>query len=65
MLEEVNLVFFKDFIVYYTTQNLPKEYEIFKKIVIGGDELPCYENMESKLLSEEMVFNLRIEDKNA
>jgi hypothetical protein len=51
--------------VYYTIQNLPKEYENFKKIHVSGDELPGYGNMESKLLSEEMAFNLRIEDKNA
>jgi hypothetical protein len=65
MLEEVNLVFLKYIIVYYTIQNLPKEYKIFKKIHLGGDELPGYENMESKFFREEMAFNFRIEDNNA
>jgi hypothetical protein len=51
--------------VYYTRQNLPKEYEILKTIHLGGHELSSYENVESKLLSEKMAFNLIIEDNNA
>jgi hypothetical protein len=51
MLEKIDLMLPKDIIIYYTIQNLPKEYEIFKKIHLGGDQLSRYEAMESKLLN--------------
>ncbi len=57
----------EDIIMYYTIQNLPKEYKIFKKIHLGssGDQLSSYESMESKILNEYMVLSLRFNEKNA
>jgi hypothetical protein len=64
MLEKVDLMLPKDIIMYYTIQNLPKEYKTFKKTNLGGDQLSSYEGMESKLLNEYMVLNLRTNEKN-
>jgi len=64
MLEKIDLMLLEDIIMYYTIQNLPKEYEIFKNIHLGGDQLSGYEAMESKLLSEKMVLSLRTNEKN-
>lgn len=36
LLEEVDVVIPKDIIVYYTLKNLPKEYEIFKRMQIAA-----------------------------
>ena len=53
LLEEVDVIIPEDIIVYYTLKNLPKEYEIFKRMQIAGKKLPTYEQLEAKLLSEE------------
>ena len=53
LLEEVEVVIPEKIIVYYTLKNLPKEYEIFKRMQIAGQSLPTYEQLEAKLISEE------------
>lgn len=58
LLEEVEVVIPEDIIVYYTLKNLPKEYEIFKRMQIGGQSLPKYEQLEAKLISEETSIKL-------
>ena len=58
LLEEVGVVIPEDIIVYYTLKNLPKEYEIFKRMQISSQSLPTYENLESKLISEETAIKM-------
>lgn len=58
LLEEVEVKLPEDIIVYYTLKNLPKEYEIFKRMQIGGQSLPTYEQLEAKLISEETSIKL-------
>ena len=58
LLEEVEVIIPEDIIVYYTLKNLPKEYEIFKRMQIGGQSLPTYEQLEAKLISEETSIKL-------
>ena len=43
LLEEVEVVILEDIIVYYTLKNLPKEYDIFKRMQIAASTLPTYE----------------------
>jgi len=50
-LEEVEVKIPEDIIVYYTLKNLPKEYEIFKRMQIAAQSLPTYEQLEAKLIS--------------
>ena len=58
LLEEVEVVIPKDIIVYYTLKNLPKEYEIFKRMQISAQTLPTYEQLEAKLISEETAIKM-------
>lgn len=50
LLEEVDVNIPEDIIVYYTLKNLPKEYEIFKRMQIAAQKLPTYEELEAKLI---------------
>lgn len=43
IIEEVDINIPEDIIVYYTLKNLPKEYEIFKRMQIAAQTLPTYE----------------------
>ena len=63
LLEEVEVVIPEDIIVYYTLKNLPKEYEIFKRMQIAGQSLPSYEQLEAKLISEETAINMENQQK--
>ena len=42
LLEEVDVNIPEDIIVYYTSKNLPKEYENFKIMLIAAQTLPTY-----------------------
>ena len=63
LLEEVDVNNPKDIIVYYTLKNLPKEYEIFKRMHITNQTLPTYEQLEAKLISEETSIMLETQQK--
>ena len=58
LLEEVDVNIPEDIIVYYTLKNLPKEYEIFKRMQISGQSLPTFEQLEAKLISEETSIKM-------
>ena len=58
LLEEVGVIIPEDIIVYYTLKNLPKEYEIFRRMQIGAQKLPSYEELEAKLISEETSIKM-------
>ena len=62
LLEEVEVKIPEDIIVYYTLKNLPKEYEIFKRMQIAAKKLPTYEELEAKLISEET--SIKMESQN-
>ena len=62
-LEEVEVVIPEDIIVYYTLKNLPKEYEIFKRMQIAAQTLPTYEQLEAKLISEETAIRMETQQK--
>jgi len=63
-LEEVEVKLPEDIIVYYTLKNLPKEYEIFKRMQIAGQSLLTYEQLEAKLISEETSIKLENQQKD-
>ena len=63
LLEEVDVIIPEDIIVYYTLKNLPKEYEIFKRMQISAQSLPTYEQLEAKLISEETSIKLESQHK--
>ena len=63
LLEEVEVKLPEDIIVYYTLKNLPKEYEIFKRMQISGQSLPSYEQLEAKLISEETAIKMECQQK--
>jgi hypothetical protein len=58
LLEEVDVNIPEDIIVYYTLKNLPKEYEIFKRMQIAAQKLPTYEQLEVKLISKETSIKM-------
>ena len=58
LLEEVEVKIPEDIIVYYTLKNLPREYEIFKRMQIAGQSLPTFEQLEAKLISEETTLKM-------
>ena len=58
LLEEVEVIIPEDIIVYYTLKNLPKEYEIFRRMQIVAQTLPTYEQLEAKLISEETAIRM-------
>ena len=45
LLEEVDVIIPEDIIVNYTLKNLPKEYDIFKRMQIAAQKLPSYEQL--------------------
>ena len=58
LLQEVEVIIPKDIIVYYTLKNLPKEYEIFRRMQIAAQTLPTYEQLKAKLISEETAIRM-------
>ena len=58
LLEEVEVTLPEEVIVFYTLKNLPKEYEIFKRMQIAAQTLPTYEQLEAKLISEETALKM-------
>lgn len=58
LLEEVEVNMPEDVIVYYTLKNLPKEYEIFKRMQIAAHTLPKFDQLEAKLISEETAIKM-------
>ena len=58
LLEEVDVNIPEDIIVYYTLKNMPKEYEIFKRMQIAAQKLPTYEQLEAKLIYEETSIKM-------
>ena len=58
LLEEVEVSMPESVIVYYTLKNLPKEYEIFKRMQIAAQALPTYEQLEAKLIAEETALKM-------
>ena len=58
LLEEIEVNIPEDIIVYYTLKNLPKEYDIFKRMQIAAQKLPTYEQLEAKLISEETSIKM-------
>lgn len=58
LLEEVEVNMPEDVIVFYTLKNLPKEYEIFKRMQIAAQKLPTFEQLEAKLISEETALKM-------
>ena len=63
LLEEVGVNIPDDIIVYYTLKNLPKEYEIFKRMQIAAQSLPTYEQLEAKLITEEAFIKFESQQK--
>jgi hypothetical protein len=63
MLEEVGIVLPDGIVVYYTIAHFPEEYEICKCMLLNHDELPDYETMEAKVLSEEISLSMKREEK--
>lgn len=63
LLEEVEVNIPEDVIVFYTLKNLPKEYEIFKRMQIAAQTLPTFEQLEAKLISEETALKMENEQK--
>lgn len=53
LLKEIDVNIFEHIIIYYTLRNLPKEYEIFKKMQIIASTLLAYKQLEAKLILEE------------
>ena len=62
-LEEVEVNILEDVIVCYILKNLPKEYDIFKRMQIVGQTLPTYEQLEAKLISEETAIKMETQQK--
>ena len=58
LLEEVEVTMPESVIVFYMLKNLPKEYEIFKRMQIAAQTLPTYEQLEAKLISEETALKM-------
>ena len=58
LLEEVEVNMPEDVVVYYTLKNLPKEYEIFKRMQIAAQTLPKFNQLETKLISEETALKM-------
>ena len=65
LLEEVEVNMPEDVIVFYTLKNLPKEYEIFKRMQIAAQKLPTFEQLEAKLISEETALKMEKEEGEA
>lgn len=63
LLKEVEVNMPEDVIVYYTLKNLPKDYEIFKRMQIAAQKLPTYDQLEAKLISEETAIKMEHQQK--
>lgn len=63
LLEEVEVILPEEVIVFYTLKNLPKDYEIFKRMQIAAQTLPTYEQLEAKLISEETALKIESQQK--
>jgi hypothetical protein len=61
-LEEIGYQLPEDTIVYCTIASLPKEYTVFKRMY-GGNELPSFRILETKLLSKEQAIAMESEEK--
>lgn len=55
LIEEVNVFFFKNVVVWYILKNLLNEYEVLKQMILGDKLFICFE-LEMLFLSEEMVY---------
>ncbi len=55
---EVDVTLPKNIIVYYIVQNLPKEYKMFKHMLLKTQHLPPYNKLESMLISGELPFEM-------
>jgi hypothetical protein len=62
LLKEVDVTLSKDIIVYYIVQNLPKEYEVFKRMLPNTRQLPPYKKLESMSINEEIFLKMNILD---
>lgn len=49
LLEEIDVNILEDIIVFFNLKNLPKEYEIFKRMQIATQTLPTYEETSIQL----------------
>lgn len=56
ILAKVKLEILEDIIIYYILENIPEEYEVFRKIQIGGNSLLKFEEFEARLISKEAIF---------
>lgn len=62
LLEEVDVILPEDIIMYYTIQNLPKEYEMFKHTLLNTQQLPPYKELESILINKELPLKMNTHD---
>ena len=63
MVEEVNCGIHEDILVYYTLQNLPSQYYVFRCTHMSN--LPSYDDLEAKLLGEEISLSWNAEEKHS
>ena len=63
MLEEVHCGLPEDIVVYHTLQNLPCQYDVFKRMHMSY--LPSYNNLEAKLLGEEISLSWNVEERQS
>lgn len=63
-LEELGCKLPEEMVVYWTIHRLPKEYQIFKRIIFGGDNLPIFEVLQVKLLDEEIAIALESDERD-
>jgi hypothetical protein len=62
LLEEVDVMLLEVVIMYYTIQNFPKEYEVFKHMLFNTRQLPPYKELESMLINKELSFKMNTHD---
>ena len=55
MLEELGIPLLELIVVYYTLDNLPKECDIQKQMILSRDNLPGHLERGAKLLAEDMA----------
>lgn len=55
---EVDVEIPEPLVVYMTTENLPIDYKIFKRIIVDGDNMLDYETMEAKLIATKMLMGM-------
>jgi hypothetical protein len=64
-LEVMQISVSEDLIVLLMLHSLPKEYQYFIRIQIGKDSLPTFNELESKLLDEEMQVKMDADKESA